>query len=197
MQVQQVLLSLRSKLRDKDFNGLKHSDNELLDLILVTQNMLILQFDYNVREFVFTLENDDRVFLNKEILGLKKVELNTKELPIKPQDLALIYKEPLCAFLRGARIVELNQQVSGSLKVLANCGEEAIDKEGDLTLDFMFFNALVLGVLKRIILTETGIDNLEKVTPYEQLYKNECAMLTKLLNQRNAQRILTSRCVLI
>lgn len=194
MLAKQLLLSIRSKLRDRDFESLRHSDNELLDLILVTQNMLILHFNYNILEFNYK-ESQKNFILPKPILSLKKILSNNKEIPIKTSADAITIKG-VCAFVKGVNTIVLNTPLE-NIRIYANCGENAIALEDSLILDDMFFNALVLGVLKRIVLTETGIDNLEKISPYEQLYSQEVKMLTRLFNERNAQKAHFSKCTLI
>lgn len=84
----QVILSVRSRLRDEDRNRLRFSDSELLLNLEIAQNALILEFDSNILEFKFNATQQPFRF-HKRILGIHKVLLGGKEIPNKPQAYAL------------------------------------------------------------------------------------------------------------
>ena len=53
MKVLDVLLLLRSRLRDENYNELRFSNNELIDYLEQMQNKVISEFGLNLQEFVF------------------------------------------------------------------------------------------------------------------------------------------------
>ena len=53
MKVYDVLLLLRSRLRDENYNELRFSNNEFIDYLEQMQNKIISEFGLNLQEFVF------------------------------------------------------------------------------------------------------------------------------------------------
>jgi|GEM_PF-6872336 len=183
----QVILSVRSRLRDEDRNRLRFSDSELLLNLEIAQNALILEFDSNILEFKFNAAQQPFRF-HKRILGIHKVLLGGKEIPNKPQAYAL-HSNANFFYLTNTKEARLSKESFGELRVFANCGEVILDTQDTLFLDELYFNALVLGVLKQMILIETGEDNLQKVAPYNSLYNQEIARLYLLHNKSKTSKI--------
>ncbi len=183
----QVILSVRSRLRDEQRGRLRFSDEELKLNLEIAQNALILEFDSNILEFKFDAKNQPFRF-HKTILGIHKVLLNGKTIQNKPQTYALHSQENFF-YLINSKEARLSKECEGELVVFANCSEGIFDLESELYLNELYFNALVLGVLKQMILVETSEENLSKIAPYESLYLKEIARLYTLTNKSNTSRI--------
>lgn len=114
--------------------------------------------------------------------------LGGKEIPNKPQAYAL-HSNANFFYLTNTKEARLSKESTGELRVFANCGEVISGIQDELFLDELYFNALVLGVLKQMILIETGEDNLQKVAPYNSLYNQEIARLYLLHNKSKTSKI--------
>lgn len=187
MTANNVLLSIRSRLRDEERRALRFSDEELRIYLELAQNELILEFDCNVKKVRFSCEKSPFRFLNR-VLCIYKVTHNNTEIKNLPRPFALKQKD-LCFTLLNEQEGELNFKSSGEIEVLCNMGVRILELDDEMFLDEMFFNALVLGVLKRMLLVETSEENLQKYAPYERFYLQEIAKLTLLLNKSQTSKI--------
>lgn len=183
-----VILSIRSRLRDEDRLRLRFSDEELRVYLEIAQNALILEFDSNIQLFTFSAESQPYEFYNR-VLAIVKVLLNGTQLPNRPQTYALQEANARYFYLTSPTQARLSVESSGELKVYANLAVRIPSLQSELFLDEMFFNALVLGVLKQMVLVETSEDNLQKTAPYENFYKQEIARLYTLANKSQSNKI--------
>ena len=62
------------------------------------------------------------------------------------------------------------------------------DENDDLSIESVFVNYLVLKVMKNILLTETNLNNLQKIELYDALIKQERNDLIALLNRAREKR---------
>ena len=76
MQISDILLRVRTRLRDIKFDSLRFSDNELLDYATSAQNDLIFEFNANLQEIVRTLNNEDTFILPHNVLSIIAIFLN-------------------------------------------------------------------------------------------------------------------------
>lgn len=164
MNAMQVILSVRSRLRDEQRGRLRFSDEELKLNLENAQNALILEFDSNILEFKFDAKKQPFRF-HKTILGIHKVLLNGKIIPNKPQTYALRHSHQNFFYLLNSKEARLSKESAGELIVFANASVGIFDLESELYLSEPYFNALVLGVLKQMILVETSDENLSKIAP--------------------------------
>ncbi|WP_298060570.1 hypothetical protein [uncultured Helicobacter sp.] len=109
----QVILSVRSRLRDEDRNRLRFSDSELLLNLEIAQNALILEFDSNILEFKFNAAQQPFRF-HKRILGIHKVLLGGRQIPNKPQSFALLSSENFF-YLTNTKEARLSKESFGEL----------------------------------------------------------------------------------
>ncbi|TLD83951.1 hypothetical protein LS70_003845 [Helicobacter sp. MIT 11-5569] len=193
MRAEDIILRVRTRLRDSNFESLRFSDNELLDYLLSAQNDLIFAFNLNLETLHFELSSAESFKLPSNLLNLLCVRLNGVDIPLKSYSFLL--KTPhsgLCVYQKSGNLYAFNTKVSGKLSVVANFGEESLDLEDTLLLPVLFADAATYGTIKRALQVETNEANLQRVAFYENIYKQELQTLRAKLNaQRERKNIKT------
>ena len=79
MQIADILLRVRTRLRDTKFADLRFSDNELLDYATSVQDDLIFTFNANLHDMEFHLQDSDTFVLPHSVLNIIAIFINGKE----------------------------------------------------------------------------------------------------------------------
>lgn len=188
MKVFDVLLLLRSRLRDEEYKDYRFSDSELIDYLRNAQNKIISFFGLNLQEFVFE-KGQVEVVLPSECLyfhlakcGNKKIELVTyKEFLENPP-------KNLCIYAKNLKTYCLSSKIHEEVKMYLALSCDLRNEEDDLSVGDIFVGLLVLEVMKNILLTETNANNLQKIELYDALIKQERNDLIAILNRTREKK---------
>lgn len=192
MNINEVILKLRSLLRDTNYENLRFSDNELLESIEYVQNELIAHFSLNIQEYELIAENRI-LYLPTRILSLIKVSLNNQTIPLKTHKEVILNNTAInCIYQINAKEYRLNFDSSYAIKIYGNFAIDIPSDNEPLFIDKLFLNALYFGVLKNILFIETNANNLQKAAYYQSKYDDEIFKITALLNaQREKHNYIT------
>ena len=102
MQISDILLRVRTRLRDIKFDSLRFSDNELLDYATSAQNDLIFEFNANLQEIVRTLNNENTFILPHNVLSIIAIFLNNTQIPLKAYPLILNNDSSIAIFQKSS-----------------------------------------------------------------------------------------------
>ena len=187
MKVLDVLLLLRSRLRDENYNELRFSNNELIDYLEQMQNKVISEFGLNLQEFVFDVGQVE-LELPSECLYFYLAKCGKSKIPLKTYQEYLENENELCIYARSLVKYCLRLKVGQKVKVYLALSCKLSDENDDLSIESVFVNYLVLKVMKNILLTETNLNNLQKIELYDALIKQERNDLIALLNRAREKR---------
>lgn len=187
MKVLDVLLLLRSRLRDENYNELRFSNNELIDYLEQMQNKVISEFGLNLQEFVFDVGQVE-LELPSECLYFYLAKCGKNKIPLKTYQEYLENENELCIYARSLVKYCLSLKVGQKVKVYLALSCKLSDENDDLSIESVFVNYLVLKVMKNILLTETNLNNLQKIELYDALIKQERNDLIALLNRAREKR---------
>lgn len=185
MQIADILLRVRTRLRDIKFDSLRFSDNELLDYATSAQNDLIFEFNANLQEIVRTLNNEDTFILPHNVLSIIAIFLNNTQIPLKAYPLILNNDSSIAIFQKSSNIYQFTQKVSGNVRVVANFAGGNLTLDSKCVLNALFADAMVYGIMQRALQVETNEANLQRIGFYTNAYLQE---IQKLRAKLNAQR---------
>lgn len=188
MKVYDVLLLLRARLRDVDYNDLRFSDNELIDYLRHEQNKVISEFGLNIQEFVFR-KGEVEINLPSECLCFKLAKCGEKKLPLVTyQEFLENSNRDLCVYAKNLKTYCLNKEAPREVKIYLSLSSHILEEKDDLSLENIFVNYLVLKVIKNLLLTETNTNNLQKIELYEALIRQDRNELIAILNRGREKR---------
>ena len=98
MQISDILLRVRTRLRDIKFDSLRFSDNELLDYATSAQDDLIFTFNANLHDVEFELQDSDIFVLPHSVLNIIAIFINGKEIPLKAYPIVLSTDSSIAVF---------------------------------------------------------------------------------------------------
>ncbi len=180
IEMQTILLQLRSRLRDTDYERLSFNDTELGDVILQAQSKIIYELCTNIGHFRQELgERDSTLELEAPVLEIIHAKFNDKACDLKSYTQALKHppKAPTLIAL-NPRAYTIAPFTSGVLEIWANTDTN----EREVILDPLYHRALVLGALVIVLEIETNASNLDRVGFYTKLYEKECDKLRAILD---------------
>lgn len=181
IEVSDILLKLRSRLKDANYLDLRFSDGELLDNINATARALILEFQLNRAQKLKTLTKDSPFLKAPHLIGVIEAKFNGS--PLKERTphkegsnggLALYVND---ALLSVAPFREGNLSVIYSLYEPLSAPDEAIP------LPAMASDAILYGALSLILEVPTDDQNPNKVGFYYNLYHQAKNQLAFYLNR--------------
>lgn len=181
-----ILLQLRSRLRDTDYERLSFSDTELGDVILQAQSKIIYELCTNIGHFRQELgERDSTLELEAPVLEIIHAKFNGKACDLKSYTQALKHppSSPTLIAL-NPRAYTIAPFTSGVLEIWANTDTN----EREVILDPLYHRALVLGALVIVLEIETNASNLDRVGFYTKLYEKECDKLRAITNASREKR---------
>ena len=185
MQIADILLRVRARLRDIKFTDLRFSDNELLDYATSAQNDLIFAFNANLQDIEFNLQDSDIFVLPHNVLNIIAIFLNNTQIPLKAYPIALNMDSNIAVFQKSSNVYQCTQRFSGKVRVIANFAGNPLSMDSQCVLNALFADALVYGIMQRALQVETNEANLQRAAFYANAYSQE---VSKLRSKLNAQR---------
>ena len=132
MKVYDVLLLLRARLRDVDYNDLRFSDNELIDYLRHEQNRVISEFGLNIQEFVFR-KGEVEINLPSECLCFKLAKCGEKKLPLVTyQEFLENSNRDLCVYAKNLKTYCLNKEARREVKIYLSLSSHILEEKDDL-----------------------------------------------------------------
>lgn len=186
-----LILRIRSRLRDNDFKDLHFSDNEILDALEEAQNELVFLFDSNIKCLKLEVKGGVAL-LPKNVLSILSVSYSGNQIPIKTYSQVILKPtQELCLYQKSPLIYAFNHPICGEASLYANI-EVRQSPKGEMFLPNVFNNALIFKTLSSLLQTETNANNLERVGVYANLYKEELNNLrSKIGRQRERKQYQT------
>lgn len=185
MNTNKILMQVRSRLKDTNYEDLRFADEELLDCLYSTMLVLDLEFENNIATFERDFAQGDDVLFLGENFALKVISahLDNKPIPYTTQQnvmRAQPHTPTLCS--KNANTFFLVPFARGHLRLCVSLAPSKPQANEELPYSELFNNALVYGVMTRILEVETNPQNLEKSQFYAAQFAKECALLRKSLS---------------
>ena len=192
MQIADILLRVRARLRDTKFADLRFSDNELLDYATSVQDDLIFTFNANLHDVEFNLQDSDTFVLPHSVLNIIAIVINGKEIPLKAYPIVLSTDSSIAVFQKSSNVYQCTQRFSGKVRVIANFAGNPLSMDSQCVLNALFADALVYGIMQRALQVETNEANLQRAAFYANAYSQEVLKLRSKLNaQRERKHLIT------
>lgn len=181
--VNDIILLLRTKLRDVDFSSLKYSDQELLDNIQYNVNKLIAEFTLNIREFHIQEGEEELNLTNASLSFVRALNFNT-EIPLRTH-MQIIKTNPsyLCIYQVNPYLYKLNYKAKSTIKVFINCEEKFTINSHTSLLNPLSKEALLYGALRDILSNEPTADSINKINFFNAMYHQAINSLRQILNK--------------
>ncbi|KAA6228840.1 hypothetical protein FMM55_00700 [Campylobacter sp. LR196d] len=195
MIVNDLLLQLRLRLRDEDFDNFRFSNSFLIETLSLWQNKLLLSFDLNIISQKQNLsEKIDFLKLKFEPLKIIVAKFNNINIKLLPLSTALKRKDNIRVLTQiKHNIYKIMPFSQGLLELFYIPKQSLINEESELIIDDSFKNALIYGVLSDVLQIETSNNNLNKASLYTKLYEKECDFCRGLTaNLRNGESLITT-----
>lgn len=181
-----VLMIVRSILRDDDFKELQFSDGELLDKLTNAQNEFISEFRENIHYLKIKPSKNElnTIDLPAKIAFIIKLELDNKPLVYASSASALKGKQPCFCHLRHNSYMLHNVKDYEELELIACffAKEPLKSVDDELLLGYEFNHALALRVVCDIMLVELHPQTLPKMQLYQKEAKEAKDRLHALKN---------------
>lgn len=205
MLVNNIILKVRSRLRDTDFirkGGVSFSDEEIIDSINETAISIVQALKTNIRHF-FTFISKDNPTLNLPLTPLAlheaKLDGSTIECTTHAQILSprnALKEKTRILYKPSPRTYALYPKPTSKhrLEVFVSCIAPVESAEEELELDTSFINCVVYGVLERLFQIETNESNLQRANFYAQKYRAELNAMRDLQNKSTEPNMWKTPC---
>ena len=197
MLIKEFLARLKRRLNDEGFESTFRED-ELKASLNQEQNMIINDFEMNVRYFSKELSESDNVLhLPKLALKIIHGKLNKQIIPLKNYKYALENDNPqthmMCYSNMQSLAVLPKFKANGLFEVWVNLCVFQDNENEHLFLNDLFVNALLYACFKNIIQGENSEYSLQKMQFYEALFEKESSRLKGLISSTREKQILFSK----
>ncbi|WP_394952617.1 hypothetical protein [uncultured Helicobacter sp.] len=190
MNAREVIMILRSLLRDNDRENLFFSDGELLDKISSAQNEFISEFRENIHTFF--LQPQEHIQIQR-LAYIFECTLDSKPLCFKHISSALKSPYPTLYHAGGDRYVIHNFKGGEELRITASVFEPLLTSPSDeLALGFEFAKALALRAYCDMLLVQTSPHNPQIYGFYKEALREEKQKIRALKNRANAKSTIFS-----
>ncbi len=190
MNAHEVIMILRSLLRDDDRENLRFSDGECLDKISHAQNEYISEFRENIHTLTYTPKEQMRL---PRLAYIFECKLDGKPLAFKHISSALKNPYPTLYHAGGDRYVIHNFKGGEELRITASVFEPLLTSPSDeLALGFEFAKALALRAYCDMLLVQTSPHNPQIYGFYKEALREEKQKIRALKNRANAKSTIFS-----
>lgn len=188
IEVQDIILSLRSRLRDKDIIK-EYSDNELLDFINMAYIAIASKLKLFAKEIEFDLATQ-KPLLPKDCISIITAYHNNTKCDILPFSYFLKNKSSSPALtLNNNEIILYPKNDTGILKIVYNYIKRIARVEDSLDLGAFLLEGVVFYCMFLALQKEARTDSLQKSQYYQNLYQLEIekaqALQTEMLNSQD------------
>ncbi|TLD79837.1 hypothetical protein LS68_009195 [Helicobacter sp. MIT 05-5293] len=193
MKAQELIMVIRSFLKDDNIEGHIFSDGFLLDYLSRAQNTLISQFKENIQTLKIRIKENEPITLPSRIAYIFHIALNGVE--IKHASPIHAFKSPTpCFYHLSRRQYAITKGASGELEICASFFAPPLEtKEDKVTLDALYTHAVILEAFCDILLIENTSFNPQRRAYYCQAREEEKARLRGIHNTSNAKGVIESK----
>jgi hypothetical protein len=193
MKVSEVLAHARVRLRDDNAEFTKIGDDYLMSLVYFWQNQLLAEFGRNIKEFKFTLNEQDELEVPFEMNRIIAVYLGNSRLDLTSYAAFLEKKDEgnLCVFEKAPQVLGFSHLINGSGELYAVKKAVINSKDDELILGDEFINLLTLSIVLDTMKAQISPDNSQRIALFEQVLQKErdrvCAFLARKQSPLNFQ----------
>ncbi|TSA81493.1 hypothetical protein FNE76_06570 [Helicobacter mehlei] len=189
--ISDILLRLRSRLKDANYLDLRFSDGELIDNINMAASSLILEFKLNRAQKLKTLTQESPFLKVPHLLGILEAKFNNA--PLRERTCEHRNTGPLALYVQGDNL-SVTPFKEGHLGVAYSFFEPLSNFDESLPLPTMASDALLYGALASILEVPTEEQNPQKIGFYRNLAhqaKNQLALyLNRLYSTQVASKVI-------
>lgn len=188
IEVQDIILSLRSRLRDKDIIK-EYSDNELLDFINMAYIAITSKLKLFAKEVEFDLQKQ-KPLVPKDCISIITAYYDNVKCDILPFSYFLKNTPSnLTLTLNNNKLIVHPEKQVGILKIVYNHIKRIARVEDNLDLGLFLFEAVVFYCMFLALQKEARTDSLQKSQYYQNLYELEIqkaqALQSEMLNSQD------------
>ena len=205
MLVNNIILKVRSRLRDTDFiraGGTTFSDEEIIDSINESATSIVQALKINIKHF-FSIISKDNPTLNLPLTPLalheakldgQSIECTTHSQILSPRN--ALKEKTRILYKPSPRVYALYPKptTKHTLEVFVSALTPVESAEDELELDSSFINCVVYGTLERLFQIETNESNLQRANYYAQKYRAELNAMRDLQNKSTEPNMWKTPC---
>lgn len=195
MIVEDILVKIRSRLKDEDYNDLRFSDDELIDNLNNALMYLIGTYDFNLQTKSYELTQSHKNIKIPYLLKMKKAYFNNKLLNTRT-NISKHSSEPLSLFIQGENI-SITPFKEGELKLVYNEFIPVKSPDDEIELPFFTASFLLYSTLCNILEVNTQDENYNKIGFFSQLKKTEENNVVAGINRIYCNDKLQSKVIMI
>ncbi|PAF51984.1 hypothetical protein [Helicobacter sp. 13S00477-4] len=195
IQVQDIILSLRSRLRDKAVQK-EYSDNELLDLINMAYITIATRLKVFSSHIEFDLSQLSNILMPIDCIALINVFYDSYPIDILPTNYLLKNKlgiKTLSCTLKGNQIELYPPKDTGILAVDYHFIKRILGIEDYLQLSDFYKEAILFYCMFLALQKETRVDSIQKSQYYQSLYELEIQKIALINSEINTTADLTTQ----
>ncbi len=185
-----VLLRLRSRLKDANYSDLRFSDAELLDNINSIATALILEFKLNRTQKFKTLSKTSPELRAAHLIGILEARFNNILLKERTPDKS--YQGNLRLYVQDETL-SVAPFKEGTLSIIYLAFEPLREVSQTYPLPSLAMDALIYGALSNMLEIPTDDQNYNKIGFYKNLFreaKNQLALyLNRLYSTNSTSRV--------
>ncbi|CAM3303823.1 hypothetical protein [Helicobacter labetoulli] len=195
MIVEDILVKIRSRLKDEDYNDLRFSDDEIIDNLNNALSYLIGTYDFNLQTKITELNPTHKDIKIPSLLKIKKAYFNNKVLNTRT-NIQKSPTEPLSLFIHN-ELISVTPFKEGELKLIYNEFVPLKSPEEKIDLPFFVAYFLVYGTLCNILEVNTQDENYNKIGFFLNLKKTEENNIVAAMNRIYCNDKLQSKVIMI
>ena len=196
MIVEDILVKIRSRLKDEDYNDLRFSDDEIIDNLNNALSYLIGTYDFNLQSKTSKLKHPPHKGIKIPfLLKIKKAYFNNKPLNTRT-NIQKSPTEPLSLFIHN-ELISVTPFKEGELKLIYNEFIPLKSPEDEIPLPFFVASFLVYGTLCNILEVNTQDENYNKIGFFLNLKKTEENNIVAAMNRIYCNDKLQSKVIMI
>lgn len=195
MIIEDILVKIRSRLKDEDYNDLRFSDDEIIDNLNNALSYLIGTYDFNLQTKITELSPLHKGIKIPFLLKIKKAYFNNKLLNTRTNTQKQ-ESEPISLFIQGETI-SITPFREGELKLIYNEFIPLKSPEDEIPLPFFVASFLVYGTLCNILEVNTQDENYNKIGFFLNLKKTEENNIVAAMNRIYCNDKLQSKVIMI
>lgn len=195
MIVEDILVKIRSRLKDEDYNDLRFSDDEIIDNLNNALSYLIGTYDFNLQTKITELSPLHKGIKIPFLLKIKKAYFNNKPLNTRT-NMQKAPTEPLSLFIHN-ELISVTPFKEGELKLIYNEFIPLKSPEDEIPLPFFVASFLVYGTLCNILEVNTQDENYNKIGFFLNLKKTEENNIVAAMNRIYCNDKLQSKVIMI
>lgn len=193
MLTEDILLKLRSRLKDEDYSDLRFSDEELIDSLNTAIAYLIGTLEFNLKTHIQRLDSHTHSLHLPYLLKIKTAFFNNTLLHTRT-NLERADNEPLSLLVKNNHI-SVTPFKEGELRLVYNEFIPLSAPNDEIPLPFITASFLLYATLCNILEIHTQDENYNKIHFFLSMKRQEENNIIAYLNRIYAQESLRSKVV--